>query len=443
VVQLTTENSGGYGDPILSFLSKAGAKVGDDVILEMKDGNTIEGVLLPQTTYERPTIVTLKLPNGYNVGLSINRISSITLKQKGREPSFIHPSKPASASGLPNVTIIGTGGTIASRIDYRTGGVKPALTAEELYLLVPELSGLADITTKAVFNVYSENLTPRHWSKLAEEVASAVMEGAHGVVVAHGTDTMHYTAAALTFALENLPVPVVLVGSQRSSDRPSSDSAINMIGAVRFAAHAQVSGVFVVMHAGLSDTSLTVHLGVRVRKLHTSRRDAFQTVNGTPAGTIKGEEISLRPGFAPRRNSFDGFTLHSSFDEKVSLVKVYPGISPSIIEGLLDSGCRGIVFEGTGLGHAPRHLFDSIKAAVSRGVVVAMTSQCINGSVRMTVYDTGRDLLKLGVVPLGDMLSEVAYAKLSWLLGHHNDPAEIARLMRSNLRGELADRRLI
>jgi glutamyl-tRNA(Gln) amidotransferase subunit D len=432
----------GYEGRALSLVTKSGASVGDDVILDTESGR-LEGVLMPGGTRSGHSILVIKLGNGYNVGISVNRVKNITLKQKGKEPTFVPPPKPSSTTGLPKVTIIGTGGTIASRIDYRTGGVKPALSAEELYLLVPELSGIADITTRAVFNIYSENLTPKHWTILSEEVSKEVNNGADGVVIAHGTDTMHYTSAALSFALESPPVPVVLVGSQRSSDRPSSDSAINMIGAVSFAANAPFSGVFVIMHSGLGDDTLSVHSGVRVRKMHTSRRDAFQTINGKPVGIIKGTDFTIQGDLKPRVARSKEFRAKSAFEQNVALVKVYPGMGPSMLDGLVDSGVRGVVLEGTGLGHVPRALLPSIQRAIDKGVVVAMTSQCINGAVRMTVYDTGRDLLSIGVLPLGDMLSEVALAKLSWLLGQGYNNEKVVSMMTQNLRGEMADRRAL
>ncbi|MDG6928955.1 MAG: asparaginase, partial [Nitrososphaerota archaeon] len=238
----------GYRGRLLELLRSAGASVGDELVVSTASGD-VEGTLMPRYQLSDQLHLVLKLKNGYNVGMALGRISGVRVKGKGREPSFSPPPRPRATAGLPKVLILGTGGTIASRVDYRTGGVKAALSSEELYHLVPELSGIADISTEATMNIYSENMTAEHWSALARRAGDALKEGFDGIVVTHGTDTMHYTSAALSFALDSPPVPVVLVGSQRSSDRPSSDSATNLIGAVTFAARAPVSGVFVVMHA--------------------------------------------------------------------------------------------------------------------------------------------------------------------------------------------------
>lgn len=431
----------GYRGACLKKLEAFGVSVGDYVSITT-DREVVNGVLMPRYEFADEKHVVLKLKTGYNTGISIRRIKEVKLVSKGVEPSFRAPPKPKLVPGLPRIMIIGTGGTIASRIDYRTGGVKPALTSEELYYLVPELASIAEVETEVLFSIYSENMTALRWSELARRVGDAVKRGYDGVVITHGTDTMHYTAAALSFALEGLPAPVVLVGSQRSSDRPSSDAAANLIGAVKLAAKGNASGVFVVMHRGLSDDELDVHLGVRVRKDHSSRRDAFESVNSAPVGHI-GQEILLKPGLPPRKASSKGFTCTPSFSDKVSIIKLHPSFNPSLIGFLVKEGCMAIILEGTGLGHAPSSLNKELKAAIGSGVFVGMTSQTIWGSVRMTVYNTGRDLLRIGVVPLGDMLSEVALAKASWLLGQGLGQAEIASSMARNLRGEIGVRRLV
>lgn len=431
----------GYRGACLRKLESFGVSVGDHVLI-LTDREEVDGVLMPRYEFADEQHVVVKLKTGYNVGVSIRRIKAVKVLSKGEEPSFEAPPKPKLVPGLPKVLIIGTGGTIASRIDYRTGGVRPALTSEELYYLVPELSSIAEVDTRVLFSIYSENMSPQRWSELAKAVAEAVKSGYDGVIITHGTDTMHYTASALSFALEGLPVPVVLVGSQRSSDRPSSDSAVNLIGAARLAASADVSGVFIVMHEGLSDDELAVHLGVRARKDHSSRRDAFESVNSRTVGRI-GKEVVLKPGLPGRRRSLEGFSCRPSFSDKVSLLKLYPGFDPSIIEALIRGGCRAMVLEGTGLGHAPSSLYPVLEEAVKAGVFIGMTSQTIWGSVRMTVYSTGRDLLRLGVVPLGDMLSETAFVKASWLAGQGLGPGDLASSMARNLRGEMAARRVL
>jgi glutamyl-tRNA(Gln) amidotransferase subunit D len=432
----------GYRGRALKTLKRAGASVGDDVLVRMS-GRSVEGVLMPRYQYSDDTHIVVKLKNGYNVGISVEKVLSITVKGRGKEPAFIPPAVLGELKGLPKVVLVGTGGTIASRIDYRTGGVRPALTSEEIYHLVPELASIAQISTQVPFSIYSENMTPELWGKLALVVGEAVRAGSEGVVVTMGTDTMHYTAAALAFALQSLPIPVVIVGSQRSSDRPSSDSAVNLIAAVRFAATAPVSGVYVAMHSGPGDDEVSIHSSVRVRKLHTSRRDAFKTVGSSPVATVRGSELALQKDLPPRLEDRSRFRPAPEFSPEVAMLKVHPGFRSSLIRHLVDSGVKGIVLEGTGLGHTPKSSYDDITYAIRRGTIVTMTSQCIFGSVRMTVYETGRDLLNMGVVPLGDMLSEVALAKLSWLLGQGHELGEVATLMVQNLVGEITERRTL
>jgi glutamyl-tRNA(Gln) amidotransferase subunit D len=431
----------GYKGRLKDILIESGCSVGDDVSIET-DSGSIEGILMPRYQYGDENNLVIKMKNGYNIGISYEKIKGLRLINKGKEPSFRVPPKPKTKPSLAKVLILGTGGTIASRIDYRTGGVKAALTSEELYHLVPELSDIADIETQVAFNIYSENMTPHHWSELASKVADGIMNGYDGIVITHGTDTMHFTSAALSFALQGTPIPIVLVGSQRSSDRPSSDSATNLIGAVRFASSSIASGVFVIMHHGPGDDRLAIHSGVRVRKLHTSRRDAFKSVDAEPVGFIEEDKITINEPLAKRAYNHN-FTPKTNFSDKVSLMKIYPGFDSSLISKVVESGVKGIILEGTGLGHAPSSSFEEIKNAVEKGVLVCMTSQCIYGSVRMTVYETGRDLLHIGVIPLSDMLSEVAYAKLSWLLGQNLTTNEIAIQMKSNLVGEIRGRRLL
>ncbi|MEM0117865.1 MAG: Glu-tRNA(Gln) amidotransferase subunit GatD [Conexivisphaerales archaeon] len=429
----------GYKGKLFEILSSAGCSVGDDIII-VTGSRSIEGVLMPRYQYADSEHVVVKLKNGYNIGIAASKIRSVKVIGKGKEPTFTLPPRPERVEGLPKILILGTGGTIASRVDYRTGGVRAAISSEELYHLVPELSSIADVSTDILFSIYSENMTSEHWSKIAKRVENAINEGYDGVVITHGTDTMHYTSAALSFALESPPIPVVLVGSQRSSDRPSSDSASNLIGAVRFAAGSKAKGVFVVMHEGPSDDEIAVHSGVRVRKLHTSRRDAFKSVNSTPVARLKDNKIEFLQEIKTESNA--PFRVLEKFDDRVALLKIYPGFHASIIKNLVDMGVRGFILEGTGLGHAPSTSYEAIDYAIKRGAFVGMTSQCINGSVRMTVYDTGRDLLNIGVLPLGDMLSEVALAKLMWVLANF-DPSNVGKVMATNLRGEIQERRLL
>jgi glutamyl-tRNA(Gln) amidotransferase subunit D len=329
-----------------------------------------------------------------------------------------------------------TGGTIASRVDYRTGAVRSAISASDLYGVVPELSEIARVDTEIVFSIYSENLTPGNWTDLAKKVAECIKQGVDGIVVAHGTDTMGYTSAALSFALQNLPVPVIFVGAQRSSDRPSSDAATNLIGAVKAAGEAPFAEVCLAMHETVSDSAIAVHRGVKVRKCHTSRRDTFKSVNGFPIAKVLNQKVIIQNGDYQRRDTSKELVLKPNFCDKVALVKFYPGMEPSVIDFYVNQGFRGILLEGSGLGHVSMSCFDVIKNAISKGVVVALASQCIWGRVNMNVYDTGRDLLSLGVVSLEDMFSETGLVKLMWSLGQTNDPEEAKLLLKTNIVGE-------
>jgi glutamyl-tRNA(Gln) amidotransferase subunit D len=269
------EGLAGYRGRALEFLKNSKAGVGDVLELET-DWGTVRGTLVPRYLYNDDAHVVLKLNNGYNIGIDVARLKSAKVKEKGEKPSFNPPPVPKSRGELPRVLILGTGGTIASRVDYRTGAVRPATTAEDLYALIPELSEIARVEPEILLSIYSENIEPSHWSRVAERVKKAVDDGVRGVVITMGTDTMGYTAAALGFALIGVPIPVVFVAAQRSSDRPSSDAVLNLIAGVSLAAEAEFSGVYVAMHLDESDGKIALHRCGRVRKNHTSRRDAFE-----------------------------------------------------------------------------------------------------------------------------------------------------------------------
>ncbi|MFB0523332.1 MAG: Glu-tRNA(Gln) amidotransferase subunit GatD, partial [Candidatus Bathyarchaeia archaeon] len=268
----------GYKGRALQILKKAGAEIGD-IIRITKDKETYEGILIPRSEYGDEKHVVIKIKSGYNIGIHITPTAQIEKIGEGTKPKFKPPPLPKQKSSLPKVSVISTGGTIASRVDYRTGAVRPALSASDLYSVVPELSEIARVDAKILFSLFSENITPKHWSETAKAVAEEIKEGTAGVVVAHGTDTLGYTAAALSFALQDLPVPVIIVGSQRSADRPSSDAATNLVGAVRAAAEAPFAEVAVAMHETVSDRPIAFHRGTKVRKCHTSRRDTFKSIN--------------------------------------------------------------------------------------------------------------------------------------------------------------------
>jgi glutamyl-tRNA(Gln) amidotransferase subunit D len=336
--------------------------------------------------------------------------------------------------------LLGTGGTIASYVDYRTGAVHAALSPEDLAATVPELAEICDLQAKVVFSIFSEDLDPAAWQTLAKEVAKAISEGAEGVIIPHGTDTMSYTAAALSFMLQDVPVPVALVGAQRSSDRPSSDAYLNLMAAARFVSQADAAGVFVVMHRTSSDTDAAVHLGTKTRKMHTSRRDAFQSINAEPAATVSHDGvITLRDGLRKRGGTL---RLRPEMDSSVALVHFYPGMRPEALRALLheSSGC---VVAGSGLGHVSHKLIPVLAEAVKEGKPVVLASQCLHGRVNLNVYDTGRDLITAGCIPAEDMLPETAWVKLMWALGQGRDMAQVRAIMTADQCGEISSRRQI
>jgi glutamyl-tRNA(Gln) amidotransferase subunit D len=406
---------------------------GDRVRVE-RGGTTNEGVVLPSSTSDH---IVLKLDGGYNIGIDRQTATVDVLEtdvyeiDDDGEPDDGAVSEIEFGDELPTISLISTGGTIASTVDYRTGAVTAQFTAEDVLRAVPELAGRANYRGRVVANILSENMEPDMWQQLAAAVHEEIAAGADGVVVMHGTDTMQYSAAALAFMLET-PVPIVFTGSQRSADRPSSDNVMNAVCAVE-AAKSDCAEVLVCMHADSTDETCALHRGTRVRKNHTSRRDAFETVGNKPLATIKyatakddgadGEVAADAFEFA-REYTARGATDLALADDlvgAVELIKFTPGMDPAAWEYLGDKD--GVIIEGTGLGHVHTDLIPQVAELVDDGTVVAMTSQCLAGRVCDRVYDTGRDLLDAGIVEAGDTLPGTAKVKLMWALANVGDPA--------------------
>jgi glutamyl-tRNA(Gln) amidotransferase subunit D len=434
-----TKELSGYRGKAQKALNKAKVGVGD-LLKVTRGGEAFEGVLMPRYELADDLHIVLKLKNGYNIGLRVAPNMVLEKTGAGAKPSFKAEETLSERKDLPTVVIISTGGTIASRVDYRTGAVHSAISASDLCNVVPELSEIANIHAEVLFSLFSENLHALHWSELAECVAQHINKSVDGGVICHGTDTLAYTSAALSFALQNLPVPVILVGSQRSSDRPSSDAAINLINAVRAAARSPVAEVMVGMHDTTSDTTTILHRGTKVRKCHTSRRDAFTSINSSPLARIQDGRIHLLRTEVAKRDPDRKLVLKPKFDEKVALLKFYPGLPPTILRWFVENAFHGIVFEGTGLGHVAKDLFPQIQYAAEHGLILAMTSQCIWGRINMNVYATGMDLQKIGVLPLEDMIAETAAVKMMWVLGQTKDYKEVKKLMLTDVAGEIDER---
>lgn len=410
--------------------------------VEISDGQrTWTGTIVPHHELSGERVLQLKLESGYNIGLRIGptfgfRMIEDAVGEATHANRAGSSLSPPSAGG-PWVALLTTGGTIASRVDYETGGVRPVKEEREILAFYPELETSGPVRIVPVFDRLSEDIVPEDWIALAGKVVGAFHDGALGVVIAHGTDTLGFTAAALSFLLANLPGPVVLVGAQRSPDRPSSDGASNLHAAVEVARDRRIGEVVVVMHEGPSDDRFAIHRGTWVRKMHSSRRDAFESRNGPPLGRVESGTIHLE---SPVRPPQEGpARVDGPLDVRAGLLWFYPGLTPERAEAFT-KGTRGIVLAGTGLGHVGTIHLPWIRAATTRGLLVAMTTQCLEGNADPYVYATGRDLLAAGVLYLGDLLPETAYAKLLWALGHSDDPKQVAELMRADRVGEYHER---
>ncbi len=408
-------------------------KSGDRVKVSSK-GRTYEGVLMPSTT----DCIVIKLDNGYNIGIK-NPEEIIVLEEKSEKITEKEEKFAITELTKPEIAILSTGGTIASKVDYRTGAVTSQFDAQDILTEIPELMELARFRAKLVYNILSENMKPEYWIKLARAVYEEIEKEAYGIIITHGTDTMTYSAAAISFMLRT-PVPIVFVGSQRSSDRPSSDSAMNAICASKVAV-SDIGEVCVVMHGTSSDDYCLVHRGCKVRKMHTSRRDAFKSINAHPIALVRYPSLDIQKISEYKKRGEEKLKIMDRLEDKCALVKYTPGAEPDIIDFYVDKGYRGIVIEGTGLGHVGEHWIPSIKRAVEEDVVMVITSQCLFGRVCDRVYDTGRDMLRAGVIEGEDMLPEVALVKLMWLLGNYSTE-EAKKLVNVNIAGEISERSL-
>ena len=426
-----------YSAELSKRLADIGAGEGYKLSVET-DGKTYVGTVMPHHEFSAPDIIVLKMKSGYNVGVRVSKDTKMTVVG---EP-IVRNKKDVEVEekkGLPTLVLIGTGGTIASYVDYRTGAVHPALSTSDMVNAVPEIREIANVRAKVLFSIFSENMNIDHWQELAKAVAEEINNGADGVIIPHGTDTMGYTAAALSFMLGDVPKPVILVGAQRSSDRPSSDASTNLMACARFCTQGKKSGVFVVMHDTSGDDSFAVHIGSRVRKMHTSRRDAFKSINCPPAANIDKEgKITFNMDLPTVSNK--KAEVKEKMDRSTVLLQYYPGMDPALFEDIFMKS-KGIVIAGSGLGHVNENMIPLIKKATDNGTIVVMTSQCINGRTNMNVYNTGRDLISAGVISVLDMLPETAYVKLSWALANY-DNDKVKEIMATPLVNEMSDRRL-
>lgn len=430
-----------YSQKTSSLLKKAGIEVGDRVRVDAS-GETHEGILMPRAG-ESDDIV-LKLESGYNVGLSGEDLV-ISLVEKGAKKG----EEKEEPHKRGDVAILGCGGTISSKVEYKTGAVYPALTPKDIFNAFPKIKDMASVHTRLLFQLFSEDMSIGHWKLAAQAVRDEINDGAKGAVIMHGTDTMGYTSAALSFALQQLPIPVVLVGAQRSSDRPSSDNETNLYNSVLIA-KSDIAHVGICMHGSSNDDFAYFHPGTKVRKMHSSRRDAFQSINCVPLAKADYKSGKVEP-LVPSYNKRDEkrkLDLQDHFSENVGMLYIHPGINPKSVDQFADYD--GVVIVGTGLGHTPTNPFDNklgksivpnLKALADSGVSLVMSTQTIYGRVNMDVYSSGRLLQDIGIIGNGaDWTPETAYVKLCWVLGKEKDQKKVKALMMKNVAGEISER---
>ncbi len=411
------------------FISDNGANVHDRVRIETRD-MVYEGLILPKHNFSEEDIIILKLDNGYNIGVSTED-AKMTLISKAEKNDAVDYIKKEN-NELPDISILGTGGTIASFVDYKTGAVSPAITAEQLVNSVKALDEVANVSAEPLFSLASEDMKPEHWEGMANKIKEMHDKKNHGIVIGHGTDTMSYSAAALSFQLPEISNPVVFTGAQRSPDRPSSDAHLNLVGAAK-TAMSDLGEIGIAMHETTDDENVAIWRGNRTRKAHSSKRNAFQSPNEGPLGIVK-DKIEWKRKY---RSTVESTTIKAGFDDNIGMIWSHPGLKVNDWENSV-SNKNGVVIAGTGLGHINSELLDVIEKT-SKDIPVAMSSQCLSGSTNLNVYRNGRKLLERGVVETYDMSPETALVKMMWLSKHHQE--NVRTMMGENLVGEISDSR--
>ncbi|MBC8435029.1 Glu-tRNA(Gln) amidotransferase subunit GatD [archaeon] len=424
--------------------------VGDKVILKTRDKDWTGNVLESHDS----EVILLKLESGYNIGLREESIIDVKVLLKAK-PTETKEIKSEQNSKLKNIAMIITGGTISSRLDPKTGAVKWT-SVEDLFTMAPELKEICNITKiEKPFMKGSEDMSMKYWAEIAE-IAEKLLndETIDGLIITHGTDTLHFGSAALSFYLGKLNKPLAFTYSQRSIDRGSTDAHLNLICAAKYAI-SDIAEVAIIGHENLDDEFCLAMPGTKVRKMHSSRRDAFKVINSEPLARISKEDFKILKEFnarGPARSSHGESNEKIKVDIKytpfVTMIKIHPGQSPEVLDFYKEKGFRGIILETTGLGHVPgsdsdNNWLPTIKRLVKDGMTICATAQTIYGSINMNVYSNGRDLEKTGIIDLKDMLSETAFVKLSWVLGHKTwskDSEKIKEEMLKNISGEFNDK---
>ena len=403
-----------------------------------------EGVLL-ETAESEKGIVLLKLGSGYNIGFPKKDVIEIKVLRKGREGEEKVEIK--KQKDKPNIAMIITGGTIAARLNPKKGGVDWLTNPEMLFKFYSELFEKVNVVKIEIpFMKASEDMDFKDWQKIAKTAEKLLNDdNIRGIIITHGTDFLHYTSAALSFMLKNLNKPVVLTYSQRSVDRASSDANLNLQCSA-LAAISDIAEVMLVGHASSNDDFCYAMPATKVRKMHSSRRDAFKVVNDKPIAKIFPDKIEILKEHKIRSNK--RVKTDTKFEEKIALLKFYPGQEPEILDYYLKNKYKGIVLEMSGLGHvatkrARNGWTKKLKEVQDKGLIICGVSQCIFGRVDPLVYSNGRELLETGIIYLEDMLAETAFVKLGFVLGHKEwtkNKETIKEKMLTNFAGELNER---
>ncbi len=416
-------------------------KPGTHVKVETKEKD-YEGILLE--SYD-PNIILLKLKSGYNIGIEKRKVHEIKeAKEQERGKSKEEVKEMKQKKGLPEVSIIVTGGTISSRLDYKTGAVKSLTKPEDIITLAPKINEIIKPVITSPFMIFSENQNEEHWKTLAKAVEKELNKSnIKGCIILAGTDTLHYISSALSFMLGKLNKPVILTYSQRSIDRGSTDALLNLTCSA-YASLSDIAEVMIVGHATTEDNYCLALRGNKVRKMHTSRRDTFRPVNTLPIAKIhENGNIEAMQKYN-KRNDRGKTTAQAFFEEKTALIKWHPNASPNILDFYIKEGYKGIIIEATGFGHvASEGKFSWLKKleeAVKKNIVVCFAAQTIYGSLDPFVYSAGRAFHDTGILFLKDMLSETAFIKLGFLLAREKDREKVKKLMLQNLNNEFNDR---
>ena len=418
-----------------------------DVVKIITKHEIYEGILMPRPEIFEKGYTVVKLENGYNIGIGDSKIEKIELVSKHKK---LQPQKHKTIENkknLPTVPILSFGGTISSKIDYKTGGVYADYTADDCIEMIPELENAANLKAEKVMSIMSEDMSPDDWKLMAKRIAKELNdEQISGVVVTQGTDTLHFSTAAMSFFLKNLSKPVVFTASQRSIDRGSSDAFSNLLCAVHAAAKFDGAAVVTCLHGTSNDDYCILNRGTKVRKMHTSRRDAFRPINELPLAKIFGDgRIEILNSNYEKRNK-NKVAVDDKFEAKTALIYVYPGIDAEIFDFYLEKKYKGIVIAATALGHVPttnpKHsLIKKLKELIDNNVAVVIATQTIYGKVHPYVYANLRKLsMELGCIFAEDILPETAYVKLGWVLGHTNKMDEVRKMMLTNYSHEISER---